>query len=149
MSDWESALSPEQLSGIRNHIMYELRMLRWACDRRLDYDYCGSDPYLGSALLDSFLIHARSLYAFFQSPKYPNDVCVRQFLSDWRPSGLETVSSSISDINKCRGHISYERLELDSTVEWQMREIRDELDSAFEQLRAVLPPEEQPHWVPG
>lgn len=94
-------------------------------------------------------MHARSLHDFFlRQPTRKGDVAVRQLLpcelADWKPDGLDALAESIRAINKHRSHLTYDRLDDEAT--WRVTAIRVEIDSAFEQLVAVLPESERAFW---
>jgi hypothetical protein len=147
----ENTITPARRDEIRQHVLHEWRMVRCTTQTLIDFQFGDMElnRCLYEAVLDSLLVHARSLHDFFKGPvKFQTDVKAQQLLaphlSDWEPSGLDAISSTIRDINKFLGHLSWDRLDRDAA--WPVTGILTELDSAFDQFVAQLPVDEQASW---
>ena len=140
--------------GARELVRYELQMLNAAVNMWLD----GSRPRkrrLGSALLDSVLLHARSLYYFFASDKKRNDDIIASDLVPKKDNNL-WASTKLGNfkklhqqnINKFRSHLTDKRI-TQSDTKWTqeiIREIRDDINAAFDEFVACLPKSERSLW---
>ncbi len=136
-------------ANARNIVKYELCMFRMASRMWLDEDRPRDDAYLGSALLDSALLHTRSLLEFLT--KYPNSdsVVARDFLdsdSDWKSSGLSLEKAYNKEINIFRSHISWARINSSWTWEDKLPGIVNDIETAFTGFIRALPDEEQSAW---
>lgn len=151
MRHWERAITPEQREAIRSDVRHEWRMVQQLNQVLID-DFWGdfrAEWCVRTALLDSFLMHARNLHDFFlQAPRRKGDVAARHLLppehADWHPTGLDSLSASIDLINKRFSHITYGRT--DGDVSWYANGLREEIDSAFAQFIELLPESSREFW---
>ena len=155
--------SKEEIKGGRELVRYELEMLNAAVN--MLFDDCRPrgdkkrDPetYLGSAIRDSVLLHARSLYHFFAGNGWKKDIIVDHFgteeVDKLRTSSRfdcnrERVNQHIDNISKFRAHLTYKRLARHDT-KWtddKIREIRNSINAMFDEFVACLPDSERSHW---
>jgi|SRR5690242_18504009 len=111
------------------HVDYECCML-FETARRLD-GWGGSHPTTAregverKTVLESWLVHVRSLMQFFQAQRmYKDDVLARDYLSDpmkWTGRGFEASAKErrrLDNISKFVAHISYARNRRQAT--WRM-----------------------------
>ncbi|MBW2561019.1 MAG: hypothetical protein JRE40_09215 [Deltaproteobacteria bacterium] len=142
----------------RGYVVYEYSMLLFAVQAEAkllealpaDAKCFGSRAHLGSVVRDSALLHARALFYFLTCDrKYLTDVIASDFLEDadnpgWRAS-VPRLESFIQDINKFRGHISYERSTRE-WIKWDLPEILVEVQDAFDEFLSELLPVERQAW---
>lgn len=150
--------SPDDLRKMLSHLDYELGMLGWSANkvRPLRDDMEAEEKIAVVGALESFLIHARNLYDFFyeDKKKQDSDVLAADFFEDtgtWktnRPNrtDLPKVDSRpmIGAINKYLAHITWDRVDGDSTPTWPVAEILTNLKSADELFRNLVPREYRP-----
>jgi len=129
--------------------MYELRMLRYAGKMYLDKSRPRDSACLGSALLDSALLHARSLHEFLTAKPCRDGIVARDFLgpeSDWKPQGFNFVKDCIVKINIFRCHISKSRLTVPYTWKDRLPKIVTDIEAAMRAFINALPGDEQGRW---
>jgi hypothetical protein len=126
--------TPSELQNASNHIHYELRMLTTAADC-MALGLFG-DGAINSLLLESFVIHARSLLAFFYPAEQPrdDDVVIGDFFPElgvWlaaRPEKSNVLTQVNTRANKEIAHLTYTRQELtDETKYWMFLDIATEI----------------------
>jgi hypothetical protein len=163
-------------SLIASAISYEWEMLYSTLQSLQDLRRCRADPAgmapalaaiqfvgtslndrLESALLESFLLHARSLRDFFYSDRktFKDDVLAGDFFDDpdhWRkvrPLLGPHLSVSRGRLNKALAHLSYERIELSEADRlWDVKTIDTELEVVKDAFLAALPVERR-QWFFG
>ena len=143
----------EQLEVAPKHVLYELRLLRKIVADRADPSlFCDKNKkYLRSALRDSILLHVRNLYDFLTCPpKNKDDIVAGHFLSNpdgtpWMSSSLSFVKKCIGPINKARSHLTYTRIKM-GKYPWRERKMLQEIDAAFSEFLAALPPSGRSAW---
>ncbi len=145
-----------QLDGMASHVVYEVEMLVLTCRELLargvdEIPHFGvpsvadveADRLLNNVLVESFLIHARSLddfLAFTGGKRKPDDVFAIDYIQSWVPG--EVLTKDVRDvINKRVAHLTINRLRF--LVGVQPSEISRWLLSSFRDFVDTLPPE---HW---
>ena len=148
---------------VAQNVVYEITMLRYTYDRlevmEVDVGHIqpgdvmprvgtGIDTQEGraaSALVESFLLHARVLRDFFcRSPRpKPDDVIAADFVSGWVPpadSSYPYLASQKTRLDKALAHLSIARMQyVGDNKTWDLPAIRGELDGIIEQFLQALP----------
>lgn len=101
----------------------------------------------GSALLEPFLLHTRNLREFLYTDrsKYKDDVLAVHFFddpNDWkreRPPMGEYLESIRERLNKALAHISYARLDYRKEKQWNVKQIKADLNMPWEAFLNALP----------
>lgn len=166
-------MKPEA-SEIVSAVMYEWKMLNWTCEQICwGHDYHAEAPkvpplfriehfigtslyeiddYYRSALLESFLLHARTVRDFLcsNSKKWQDDVLAIDFFehpSEWtktRPDlgPYSTLTVDRERINKSLAHLSYARIEYaKKDNRWEILGIQHELSELWNAFLEALPSE--------
>jgi hypothetical protein len=145
-----SAMAARTLEVPREALAYEMWMLHrtqeqisaWdAADFKKDNPDMG---HLSHAVLESFLVHARSLLFFFfpSDDPHEDDLLPRDFLAgaDW-PHSRRTIPTKarqwIEDTNKALHHLSKERYR--PRIVWDEMEIRTFIDTLFDEFNKMGP----------
>ena len=130
--------SPEQLSLLAEHIPYEVDMLHEL--RRRIRGALSGDVVVRNAVLESFLLHARSLDAFL-GPRAenarPDDVFAEDFVSGWRRTGTG-LGDKRSRVNKEIAHLTVARAE-EITKYWPIDSTADDLLGDMVRFAVKLP----------
>jgi hypothetical protein len=137
--------APREALGYEMWMMHRTQEQITAWD---DPDFKKANPdklFLHHAVLESFLVHARSLLYFFYPSDNPHsdDVLPRDFFTDgihWshsRASISSDAASWLEGINKALQHISKRRRR--PRIEWNEQEIRGALDSLFAEFNRLGP----------
>lgn len=116
-----SSLDPAQLNGMAGHIAYEVEMLvltgrellaRGLGDLSITVSPSDAERLLNNLLVESFLIHARSLDDFLtysQSQRRPGDVLALDYNDEWMPT--DVLAASVRGlINRRVAHLTIDRL---------------------------------------
>lgn len=116
-----SSLDPAQLNGMAGHIAYEVEMLvltsrellaRGLEDLSFAVSPSDAERLLNNLLVESFLIHARSLDDFLtygQSQRRPQDVLALDYNDNWIPT--DVLAGSVRRlINRRVAHLTIDRL---------------------------------------
>ena len=141
-------LEPDDLWGLAGHVAYEVEMLVLTCrellarglnelsDTEVPTD---ADRLLNNLLVESFLIHARSLDDFLsysESERRPGDVLAVDYNAAWVPG--EVLPASVRGvINRRVAHLTIDRLVF--LVGVQPAIISRRLLSGFREFVATLP----------
>lgn len=136
-----------KLQKVVPKIMWEWNML---CNLEKENRTNYKNPVLDNALLDSYLLHSRVLYAFFCTPpsnkKDPDgdldDVSASQFFDD--PTLWDTAKASLFPkmkdqnklIHKHLAHLTYTRVGI--KYPWNITEIHSEFKAAFAEFIKLL-----------
>lgn len=105
-------LEPTHLRQLADDVGYELMMLSELAPVATP----AQDPFLGSALLESTLLHLRNLDVFLGSLEpVKDDVIARHYLDRWSPTPILTDDER-DDLNKRLMHLSQQRVRLHA--EW-------------------------------
>ena len=115
------ALEPAQLNGMAGHIAYEVEMLvltsrellaRGLGDLSATVSPTDADRLISNLLVESFLIHARSLDDFLtygQAQRRPGDVLALDYNDEWAPTDV-LAASVRAVINRRVAHLTLDRL---------------------------------------
>ena len=116
-----SSLDPAQLNGMAGHIAYEVEMLvltgrellaRGLGDLSITVSPSDAERLLNNLLVESFLIHARSLDDFLtysESQRRPRDVLALGYNDEWIPT--DVLAASVRGlINRRVAHLTIDRL---------------------------------------
>lgn len=147
----KAAYSPSsnELQGVPDLFLYELRMFRVATDALQDPS-AQSNPALKNVILESALIHARNLHDFFSGMNSPkDDIIVGHFVKNsdgtpWKSSKLAFIKSCKNDINKALSHLTYTRVKFKPV--WNINRIRQYIEEAYAEFLALLPATERSKW---
>ena len=158
----------QNLEMIATHVKYEWKMLRWTSEwlrseqsnptPPVNVDPPIPNPYsIGtgdnnpkcSAILESFLLHARNIRDFLcnDGSRHPDDVFASQFVQSsdtWkknRPPLGSYLAQNRDRLNKMLAHISDDRLGYMAAPKWQVATIFNELIAIWRAFVAALPPE--------
>lgn len=113
-------LTQAQLQKASEHFHYEVRMMEY-CVGSMN-EHLGLLRYPESALLESFLIHARVIWDFLYTTRtqrpnakkaWDNDVIAEDFFASplgWYPKRNEEVDAMCKKIHKHVAHLSMERI---------------------------------------
>lgn len=127
-----------EISEKINHICYEIWMMN-EVDLIVDTNDNHYKMILQNALLESFLIHCRSIIDFlFFPPKYKDDISAEYFLTkdDFKyflkkQNGFIPI---IERINKEVAHLTTKRSkDLDKKI-WNIKEIKEIMNSEFKEF---------------
>jgi hypothetical protein len=158
----------QNIEAIAGDVSYEWDMLRWTYEK-LRYEegelllsevtdpqiltefWFGTshDDRLHSAMLESFLLHARTLRDFFldDKKKRPDDVLAGDFFevfetwTEARPSLGPYLSQNKKRLDKSLAHISYARLDFKVASKWDISAVLRELDLIWQTFLKTLSPE--------
>ncbi|MFH1919163.1 MAG: hypothetical protein ABIP48_04640 [Planctomycetota bacterium] len=99
-----------------------------------------------SALLESFLLHARNLRDFlYKDNAAKDDVLAVHFFDqaeDWRkrrPPKGSYLESLRDRLNKALAHISYSRLKYRDDMRWNIAQIKHDIETPWEAFLLALP----------
>jgi hypothetical protein len=142
-------------------LAYEMWMMQRSQEQlaawdALDYKRAngGRDAHVYFAVLESFLLHARNLFAFYLDSPQGDDVTARAVLPQgarWQPVRVPAVKEWRTQISKTVQHLTASRDV--PHIEWDEPAIRRYLDGLFAQLNShgpvggavdVAHPERQP-----
>ena len=139
----------DELRQASDHLNYEWEMLRSTADT-LKMGGTGDrliNFALRNALLESFLVHARSLILVFYSDSCnPDDVIAEDFIADgdkWKK--IRPVKSALLDrtrkrANKLLAHLSYQRKAmLDEQRDWHLVEIKEAIERVIHAFLQAVP----------
>lgn len=134
--------SPEELKKASNHLAYELNMLFFLRPELSEAMRGGvrsiTDTYLTNAILESFLVHVRNIIDFFYnlSPR-GDDVIAGDFISNWRelsPPITALLSETKERSNKHLVHLTYARIDLEESEEWQFEKIEKDIKKVLKEF---------------
>ena len=158
----------QDIKAIAWEISYEWDMLRWTfeklryeegellppevTDPQILTEYwvgTGQDHRLHSAILESFLLHARTLRDFLcdDHKRHRDDVLAGDFFGApemWtkvRPPLGPYLPENRKRLNRALAHISYARLGFRARKEWDISAVLRELDLIWQSFLAALSPE--------
>jgi hypothetical protein len=145
-------MSAQTQEDPREALSYEMWMLHRTQEQITEWDepaFKTKNPdkvFLAHAVLESFLVHARSLlYFFYPSAKpHPDDVQPSGFYVGtsvvWphsRTTMPSKAASWLEDINKALQHLSTQRRK--PRIEWNEKEIREAIDALFDEFNTLGP----------
>ncbi len=142
----------EELVSRSSHVWYEYSMMNEVADSLTSGT---GDDVVRNALLESFLIHARSVADFLwgTTADKPDDIRARHYLvhSTSASSPLSPPSVPVdwrTRVNKEIAHLTDGRLAVTpETKGWRFNLIREELDSAMGAFLEIVPPQTlSPEW---
>jgi len=135
----------------REHVRYELQMMRLTAAglKALRPDQVGER----NVLIESFLLHTRNLRDFLHQKqgRDDTDALAVDFFDDpssWldkRPEPAEAIRNNRERMNRALAHLSYSRLEYESSKTWAVSEMRQGIEDAFSAFLKALP-EERAAW---
>ncbi len=101
-----------------------------------------------SALVESFLLHARVLAEFFCSEGRKDDIVAADFIPGWiRPTSSDWpyTEGCKTRLNKALAHLTMRRVTEYQTAEpWDIAKMKSELDNVIRRFHVELPVEMQP-----
>ena len=121
----------KELKGGLQQLTYEFNMLN-SLAYILAFDR-NAQGVIHNALLESFLIHARTLIDFFYDEcPYPDDIIAAHFLAKekWESIRLEKsqlLGNVVKNANKYLAHITYTRLQ--GKISWPYMKIANEIEA--------------------
>ncbi len=141
--------------AVASHVRYELMMLRNTVNEwiRPTVVRPKGEPWRGSALLDSALLHLRSLYDFLaRDSKRADDAVAAHFVktsdgASWQ-ADMPFVASLITRIHGGRHHITYRRVNPDHGP-WTHEELDaalGEVEAAYAEFISLLPDSDRHDW---
>lgn len=148
-----AALAPGQLDGMAGHIAYEVEMLaltsrellaRGVGDLSLMLTPSDADRLLSNILVESFLLHARSIDDFLtctHERRRKGDVVAIDYNDEWVPS-IVLAASVRTLINRRVAHITLDRLVF--LVGVQPAIISRRLLARYREFAATLPAQQWP-----
>jgi len=128
----------EEKKSVLDKLYYEMWMLNESFFQP-NYVYvpssrCGVE---NNALLESFLIHARNLFDFFQDKQYPDDINYFDF--GVRKIVIELpFNNGMHEINKYLAHLTKERIEKEKP-KWNRGKIRENINNGLAEFLNNLP----------
>jgi len=138
----------EQRAAARESVVYELAVLRAACTAFSDSARDRSDAYAGSILLDSALLHARTLYEFLSGERARDRVVAKDFAGDsWIWTGSPFMLECIQNVQHFRTHLTWQRVSRQWTWADKLPQMRSELESACEGYVRALEATQQEAWA--
>ena len=94
-------------------ICYEIKMFRWSANwvaENVPPSQKPSQKY--NAIVESFVMHTRTLIDFFYNDPRSDDVVARHYVAAWEPPHKTThLSEAIEKANKQLAHITYSRVD--------------------------------------
>jgi hypothetical protein len=134
----------ELQESVRDVLAYEMWMLHQMHEQLTTWNATGGKKAVGVALycgvLESFLLHARSLFCFFfDQPKMDDDYVVqtlfpsRTWRGDKKPS---EIADWIKQMNKRSQHMTGSR---SRPYAWPLDEIRRKIDELFDEVTRLGP----------
>jgi hypothetical protein len=103
---------PTSLELAARHVVYELRMWQWAAAQLRENGREQLDTPERNAIIESYLLHLRSLIEFFRSESLRSgDVAAVQYEPNWSVGNYaSTLERAWASLNKRLSHITTERL---------------------------------------
>lgn len=168
----ENAISPGPFGGLRYRacmavelnetelvaavaaVGYELEMLRFAYATLANPAAQLLHPMLRNAVMESYLVHLRTLLDFFESKPNRDDLLACHLVEDWRPSeggaDLVALGSQRRDVNKWLNHLTVDRIRQPSQKEWDFAVMTQHVETVWSAFvaRARLRPELREHFGP-
>lgn len=95
--------------------------------------YGHQEIILHDLVIESFLLHTRSLYEFFvckKKKKYPDDLRIGDFLADKPEFNLKYIEKNKWRLDQHLSHISKTRVTKKDS--WDIEKIRNEIDQAWQ-----------------
>jgi len=144
--------SDQEKKLARGFVKYELKMLNAGVEAKLKHLRLSKenrDRFIGSVYTDSILLHVRNLYEFLIYTPYKDSIRAIDFLKNksWESSELNLVNKALIEvINKYRSHPSYSRKMGEEKPKWKIKEMRDEINAAYQEFIEELPVPERSHW---
>lgn len=127
-----SPRSSEELENGLDQVGYELRMMAHATSilRCAQQQEVGDSRMLQNALLESALLHVRSLIEFFiHDCKRPSDICRTDFAPDWEPAPQD-VAKRLRErqqmLHRYLAHLTWERVDR-SAPAWEYPTVADDV----------------------
>jgi hypothetical protein len=157
----ERAPTPEELTKLAPHLVYERQMLyrslSWCFDERMTAIHPESHEQLvdsvrrSNAYFEAAVIHARNLVYFFTATPSGDDVAACHYLRDWAPdrATVDELQAAMRPLNKRAFHVTAYRVRVPKgTEDRDLSEVWLLLDrlwnSFYEQLTA-----DQRGWFAG
>ena len=129
---------PDQIKTLTEHVAYEVDMLH-GTRQRLRHGV--GDTVVRNAVVESFLVHARSLNAFL-APRPANaradDVFAEDFVAGWRRTGNGLAKTDHDRIGKEIAHLTSVRVGVVSKY-WPIDLTADDLLGDLADFAAALP----------
>ena len=137
----------EELQESSNHLHYEVRMFT-SLANGLASGVAGQGP-IANALLESFVIHVRSIMDFLYAERpQSDDVIAEDFFpspeqwTKFRPALSEALSQAKRRAGKEVAHLTYARLDVTpETKPWRFIEIANEIMAVMDIFLKNLPKE--------
>ena len=108
----EPTHSPQELDEAIRHVGYEVQMMA-AASKRLAAATSDGDGIAANAFLESMLLHARALIAFFLHDGRKDDIRRTDFAPDWTPLPVPAVANAYEAyplLNKYLAHLTWQRV---------------------------------------
>jgi hypothetical protein len=147
--------TPDELAAAPSHVVSELRMLRAAASEWVKPTVARprDEPWRGTALLDSAILHARNMYDFLTRMQPSRDyVVAAHFARDQEGNAwvakLPYTKSLWEDMHKFRHHLTYSRITL-KRQRWlpaELQRVVEEINAAFQAFVRSLPEPERDRW---
>ncbi|HAB54097.1 MAG: hypothetical protein A2315_06470 [Ignavibacteria bacterium RIFOXYB2_FULL_35_12] len=143
--------SDQEKKLARRNVKYELNILNTIVEAKLKH-LClpkeERDASIGSAFMDSILLHVRNLFDFLEHPPASDYVRAKDILQDkWKPPKFKIINNNLmKEINNYRMHITYSRKMGEEKPDWDIKKMRDEINAAYQEFRKELPDPDRPLW---
>jgi hypothetical protein len=139
----------EQIRALRA-VGYELRMMAHASVRLRQAQLAEDDPMARNAFLESALLHARALIAFFLKPRrHVSDIHRTDFAPDWTtpapPEAVKRLNDHYQLLHKYLAHLTWDRVIKDAPA-WDYPNIATDIIDVADTWSEHLASADQPTW---